>query len=475
MGVFSKVSHKFNPQIYKLYTHRYWLLSKLLVAKIIPKMKFQTIYSIVILVLATIGCKKDDTPASGILKSELVAAVLVSTSSVEVEGRASGPKGAEYGVVYGTTSQPTLAGSFKLVSTFQQPNNSIFFTTFSTTIGQLIPGSRYYFRSYLKNGSEVFYSTETSVELKIDPFWESVGKAPAATDYLPLPEVLLNNLSGTLTLYFKSPDAIELEATSIRFSPFGFSGNWSAPSVDEPIRYNYLRTYIEYGPGDQELFQGLGYKPNPSAQSAFLHYKDFRGEPGAFKRGQLPDYPGDDVPTGFFKVDQQIFVFEKGGGYRLWRYDNDSPITGFVLQTVLPISNGSELQAFVINNKAYFIVEGSPVRLLEYDLTTKRWTPKANFSGEERQRGVVFKYNNRVFYGSGQSTKGAKGLKDIWEYNPVQNAWTAYTTYPGGGNSGMVSGIVRGRTYLGLGYRVVSSPVGAPQYTPRYDFWEFKP
>jgi len=34
VGYFSKVSHKFNPQSYKLYTHRYGPFSKLLAVRL---------------------------------------------------------------------------------------------------------------------------------------------------------------------------------------------------------------------------------------------------------------------------------------------------------------------------------------------------------------------------------------------------------------------------------------------------------
>lgn len=438
-------------------------------------MKHPIVYLSVFCWFLTVGCQKDSGISAGALKTDLLAVVLVSTSSVDIEATATGPRGAQYGIVYGTAPQPTLGGSFKQANTFQQPNNASLTTTFSINITQLTPNSRYYFRSYLKNGDEVAYGNEISIELKIESFWTSVGRAVVPLDYLPLPELLPDNAANSITLYFKSPNGTDLEGLSVKYNPSAFRGSWGAASNDAPIRLNYLRTFIEYGIGDQELFQGLGYAPNPSALSANRHYKDFRGEPGQLKRGRLPDYPGADVPTSFFQINQQIFILEKNAPYQLWRYDNESPKSGFVAKAALPVSNGTDFQAFVINNRVYVIAEGNPVKLFEYDLMAQQWISRANFPAEARQKGVAFVSNNRAFYGAGQEVGSAKGLKDVWEYNPTTNRWATYATYPGGGNVGMVATVVRGRTYLGLGYRVTPTAIGAPQYAPRYDFWEFKP
>ncbi len=76
----------------------------------------------------------------------------------------------------------------------------------------------------------------------------------------------------------------------------------------------------------------------------------------------------------------------------------------------------------------------------EYDPGTDSWTQKADFAGQARRDAVGFAIGNRGYIGTGLNNAvsylGTK-QKDFYEYNPVNNTWTAKANYPGNSNHGI--------------------------------------
>lgn len=422
--------------------------------------------------LALTACEKTAEIMNRPVRVELLSVVLRNNTSVEVEGRANGANGAEFGVVYGLKPLPTLADN-------RQPKGQInkAYQEFVVDIEALTTGQRYYFRTYVKENEEIKYSSQIELIITLPRVWRRLNRIDISNDYQPLPEILADGNANTLTVYFRTPDSEALEAIAGRIEIGDEFSFWSGITAPRPALLNYQRFYLRYADGNRELFQGLGYQYNPQLPNPYQFSRIFIGEPPP-GRGRLPDYPGADAPVALFHFNNVAYFLEKGGNYQLWFYDNDAPSRGFQQRAALPVKSGTDFQAFSINNKGYIIAEGNPVgnpvRVFEYDPARDQWNAKASFTGESRTKGTAWARGKLGYYGMGQATGRVAGLKDIWQYDPATDRWTAVAEYPGGGNVGLGVAVMNGQVYLGFGYRAVASAAGAFQYAPRYDLWQVR-
>lgn len=111
----------------------------------------------------------------------------------------------------------------------------------------------------------------------------------------------------------------------------------------------------------------------------------------------------------------------------------------------------------------------------QYDAVNDVWTQKANLPGSVRRNAVAFAVNGKAYVCTGidsaeASVPNSNILKDLWEYNPQANSWSAKADYPGGGGGGVYFATAFSLDNKGF---VVCGKIGADMYIR--EVWEYKP
>lgn len=111
--------------------------------------------------------------------------------------------------------------------------------------------------------------------------------------------------------------------------------------------------------------------------------------------------------------------------------------------------------------------------LWQYDPGTDSWTQLASIPGSERRNAIAFVAEGKGYVGTGftldDGDLGEK-LKDLWEYDPGLNSWEAKADYPGGGDTGIYQATAF--SVLNKGY-VACGKIGSDAYIP--EMWEYNP
>jgi N-acetylneuraminic acid mutarotase len=108
-----------------------------------------------------------------------------------------------------------------------------------------------------------------------------------------------------------------------------------------------------------------------------------------------------------------------------------------------------------------------PTDLWQYNPLTNAWAQKANFPGIGRQAGIYFTIGTKAYLGLGYNNS-SQGLNDFWEYDPIADTWTQKANFSGGGRYFAVGFSIGGKGYVGMGYSDTAS-----QY--KKDIWEYDP
>ncbi len=127
--------------------------------------------------------------------------------------------------------------------------------------------------------------------------------------------------------------------------------------------------------------------------------------------------------------------------------------------------------SFVINGKAYFgtgFNGGTGLNdLWEYDPNADRWTKKSGLPTLGRWAAMVMVYNNKAYVTGGKKVDLPDNqFKDVWEYDPALDKWTAKKDFPGTPRNAGVAISVSNKNYLGFG------GTGIPVVALR-DWWEY--
>ncbi len=99
------------------------------------------------------------------------------------------------------------------------------------------------------------------------------------------------------------------------------------------------------------------------------------------------------------------------------------------------------------------------------------WTQKADFGGTPKYWAVGFAINGKGYAGLGRGN-GFANSSDLWEYNPVTNAWIQKSSFPGGARYSSHVFVLNNRAYFcsGAYWSGISG-----DYTPYNDVWEYNP
>lgn len=118
---------------------------------------------------------------------------------------------------------------------------------------------------------------------------------------------------------------------------------------------------------------------------------------------------------------------------------------------------------FEINGKGYAALAGFR-EFWQFDPTQNAWTQYASFPGESRGFAVGFSIGSKGYLGLSENKN------DFWEFDPFYNSWTRRADFPGGGRAGAVAFSAAGKGYIGAG----NFQQDFWQYDPDFDSWTRK-
>lgn len=111
--------------------------------------------------------------------------------------------------------------------------------------------------------------------------------------------------------------------------------------------------------------------------------------------------------------------------------------------------------------------------LWEYDPLNDAWTQMADMPGVARRNPIAFSLDGKGYVGTGHdaiiSSLGVP-LKDFYEYDPVSNGWAQKQDYPGAGGNGVY--FATGFATSSRGY-ICAGKVAPDNYAA--DLWEYDP
>ncbi len=126
-----------------------------------------------------------------------------------------------------------------------------------------------------------------------------------------------------------------------------------------------------------------------------------------------------------------------------------------------------DAMSFEIGSKGYIIggFDGGATFLKdvwEYDAVNNSWTQKQDFIST-RWMAVSFSIGTKGYVTTGSNSSAY--YNDLWEYNPTTDTWTQKANLPTLGRNAAVGFSIGNKAYLGIGYDINS--------TVMLDFWEY--
>jgi N-acetylneuraminic acid mutarotase len=142
-------------------------------------------------------------------------------------------------------------------------------------------------------------------------------------------------------------------------------------------------------------------------------------------------------------------------------------------ETALGNSNGAGLNrggasGFSINNKGYVCLGQGQTNayfndLWEFDPVTNAWSQKANFIGSARREAVSFVIDSIAYIATGEDITGVQS--DVYTYNPLTNSWAQKNDFTGGARKAAVGFTIGNHAFIGTGESNVL----------KNDFWMYLP
>lgn len=145
----------------------------------------------------------------------------------------------------------------------------------------------------------------------------------------------------------------------------------------------------------------------------------------------------------------------------------------WVKKSNFPAEPRASAATFSIGNKGYIVTgwkDGYKKDVWMYNPETDQWTEQAEFPGIGRFRAIAFSIANFGYIGLGsrynELNDTTSYFKDLWEFDPERNQWTAKASFPGNPREHASVFIINNKAYIGTG-----------KDTSGYynDFWRFTP
>jgi N-acetylneuraminic acid mutarotase len=377
-------------------------------------------------------------------------------ATISISGFEQGILISDFGVVWGNQPQPTLEeDQFSLKGSTITDGLNI---TFNANLTELQPGLNYV-RPYLIIGEQLFYGNEAPLPIS-DVWTKKTDFGDEGEDYAI--GFSINEKGYMVTHYdpvYLTNDFWEYDPlTDVWTQKADFAGEGRQNAVGFAINE---KGYVGTGTnGSKSLKDFWEYDPQADVWKRRM---DFEGEIHRAVGFSINDkgYVGTGVDNDF--------VYTKD----FWEYDPQED----AWTKKKDFAGGARRDAvgFSINDKGYMctgVNDEFPytrVDFWEYDPQTDTWTKKADLVGGARRNAVGFSINNKGYMGTG-SISGDIGTylsNDIWEYDPLTNAWTQKGDLAIGGRGSAIGFSIGNKGYAGGGYGISTSPFK--------DFWEYVP
>jgi N-acetylneuraminic acid mutarotase len=153
------------------------------------------------------------------------------------------------------------------------------------------------------------------------------------------------------------------------------------------------------------------------------------------------------------------------------------PVTFLPAQTWSPIATypGQRTECasgFSVSGYGYIVCgnTGSLTNdLWQYDPVNDAWTQKANFPGVGRKYASAFTLADTAYVCAGAGNSGQQN--DLWAYYPSTNSWVSKANFLGTARYGTVTFAVGGYGYIGCGYDGTTTINDFWKYDPTTDSW----
>jgi hypothetical protein len=420
------------------------------------------------------SCTPNDETAPALPIISIVSAYSANTTKGEANVILSTatPLCDEVGIVWSEQSNLTNTGNRQ---TLAPAKGAIAYTI---PMSNLQIGKIYYVKAYYTlNGTTTYSNEQISFIHNFSSNW--TRQASPTLDvgrYVLADGTVYSGSQGGLAFYAVDKNTNVAKQTIF----YQGEGQWDIKyyyrpvSKDAPMRFNAFNASFQASGKNLTLIGG-GYYKGQDEQKFYL--KDFQVN-GISGYLWEPPYPGADVITSSFGLDNHAFILENSANGKLWRYSTYT----YSWEAVgsVPEAKGAKFVSFDIGERAFVLVESDNWNddlsgFYEYLPLSKQWKKKATFKGENRRRGIAFTLEGKIYYGAGQSTKTLQALRDIWTYDPANDIWKKTTDYPGAGTVNLVSVPMNGYAYIGFGQQAIANADKGESFFDATDFWLFKP
>ncbi len=431
----------------------------------------------------------------------------------EIKGLSSENSVEQHGHLWSSLVEtPTLVNK-EGQTTFLKKGNG----AFSSTLEELIPGAKYYYRAYALDGDQPVYGevkSFTNNSISFDGIIEFVSNPVQVVDRFEVDvmttisnveeDILIADYGivwGTAPLptieeqRFLSKSSTTSDGTTITFTerltdiqpgdnfirPFLIIGGlvlYGQQTIYKVegvwIRRSDLLGQSQSGPSVFSI-NGKGYLGAGNEQKEFWEF-----DPATNVWTQKANFSGlaDRFATGF-SIDNIGYVYSGQGGdlpsfvvNEFWAYD---PQTNTWTEKAIFGDEGRRAaSSFTINGKGYvglgshFLLENNVFRdFWEYDPPTDTWTQKADFGGVARYGAVGFSIGEKGYFGTGRDRATPTRYDDFWEYDPQTDTWSEIAKFEGEARSSAVGFSVGEKGYVGTGIN--------SSFMSEKDFWEYDP
>lgn len=340
--------------------------------------------------------------------SDLFEADITTEISIEEQGVFI----ADYGIVWGVESQPTIEEQSFISKSSTSSDGSVI--SFTERVTDLQVGENY-IRPYLIIGGIIFYGEE--LLFKIEDVWIR------RSDFPGQPQT--------------GPAVFSIDGKGYVGAGSGQKDFWEYhPETD---------TWTQKAdfPGQAEFFSsgfsigGLGYVTSGSGSD-----------------------PPNFVTNEFWEYNPQIDTWNQRAPFEAIGRRNAST---FVINDKAYIGLGGYFDTGFNYLESFW----------EYDPQTDTWTQKADFEGEARSFAVGFSIGAKGYFGTGRGVSGDR-LSDFWEYDPLNDSWIQKADFGGGIRSGPIGFSIGDKGYIGTGINLNSNPKDWWEYDPTNDTWTQK-
>jgi N-acetylneuraminic acid mutarotase len=154
----------------------------------------------------------------------------------------------------------------------------------------------------------------------------------------------------------------------------------------------------------------------------------------------------------------------------MWQYNPETDV--WTQMENYPVTGTLSTVGFSIGSKGYVGVGAGSTIFYEYDPTLNTWRSRASFIGSARTNPVAFSAGGKGYVGTGRSSVTPNPyLNDFYQYNPINDTWTAIASFPGSSRSFASAFTINQSGYVGMGFTGTTRLKDFFVYQPSTNTW----